>query len=36
LAMPVTVSRSDGVLEYWNDGLSLVNSMHYRISMTYV
>ena len=32
-ALPVTVSRSDGVLEYWSGGLSLVNSMHQRISM---
>jgi hypothetical protein len=32
--LPVTVSRSDGVLEYWSDGLSLVNSIHQRDPMT--
>jgi hypothetical protein len=35
-ALPVTVSRRDGVLDYWSDGLSLVNSMHLRISMASV
>jgi hypothetical protein len=35
-ALPVTVSRSDGVLEYWSDGLLLVNSMHQRVSMASV
>jgi hypothetical protein len=30
------VSRSDGVLEYWSDGPSLVNSMHQIISMASV
>jgi hypothetical protein len=33
LALPVTVSRRDGVLEYWSDGLSIMNSMHQRISV---
>ena len=28
LALPVIVSRSDGVLEYWSDGLSLMNLIH--------
>jgi hypothetical protein len=31
-----TVSRSDGVLEYWSDGLSFVNSMHRRICIASV
>jgi len=35
-ALPVKFPRSDGVLEYWSDGLSLVNSMHQRISMASV
>ena len=35
-ALPVTFSGSDGVLEYWSDGLSLVNSMRQRLSMSSV
>jgi hypothetical protein len=30
MALPVTVSRSDGVLEYWSDGLSLMHFIHQR------